>query len=217
MGGRVLGQGSLVSEGAMHLHGSTDLASTERIAVVSVGDLTLDGVGAGQSYFRGILYTRGKLTAHGLMVLGCLLGAAPGPPAGAQIDLQDCAILQDTQATGFSPQPPIPATGRLSRQEEDSLLFQERVQLVAPGRIRLSLSIGSLAFNPTTAQVFEIDVENAASRARLITGLRNHLDGATTLSIGHDRVGATATVAAPPARLTCWASVGVAGCSSCWG
>jgi len=182
VGGTVMGSGSLVCEGSMHLHGSADLSSTERIAVVSKGDLTLDGNGPTQSYFRGILYTRGKLTAHGIMVFGCLLGAAPGPPSGPQIDLQDCVLLQDTQPQGIGASSVVNTRGEVTDSGmSSSYPLRESVQVVGPGRLRL---VANLELSMQPGIDVTVDIYDPNSRAQFVAKVLQRFPQAARISIG---------------------------------
>ena len=99
--GKLMGQGALIVEGKTHLHGSADMDASGRVALISQGDIILEGAGPASSCFQGLVYTRGKLTARGLTIMGCLIAAPPPAPlSGPQIYLQNCVVIQDS--TGVS-------------------------------------------------------------------------------------------------------------------
>lgn len=188
VGGELRGTGCLVVEGTTSVHGVTNLSSQGRLALVSMGDITLSGSGSGSSFFKGILYTKGRLTAHGLMVYGCLLGAPPGP-SGPQLDLQDCVVVQDAgPIPGSSSQPIVSSADirRIQATNVSSFRCSAQVQVVSPGRIRLRFTD---AFNGSVIADETIIVNSPGSRNAFRLAMHN----ATELAIGSPNAGPAIT------------------------
>ena len=184
VGGELRGNGTLVVEGSTNVHGTTDLTSQGRLALVSMGDITLSGSGPSSSYFKGIVYTKGRLTAHGLMVYGCLLGAPPGP-SGPQLDLQDCVVVQDASPIPGNSSDPVQTRADIRRVEAtsaSSILTNLKVQVLSPGHLKVRFT-DPLSSSLVTEQVVQINV--ASSRNVIRTALQAAHSGANTLSIGN--------------------------------
>lgn len=168
VGGELQGYGTLTVEGTTHLHGSANLSSLGRVALVSRGDVNLEGNGPQQSYFKGVVYTRGKLTAHGLMVYGCLLGAAPGPASGAQLDLQECVLVQDTGPLVETGSAPAMAQGEIyvydpNHQGENHLNYDVSAQMLTADKLRLTLS-HPMHLEPTrTFEILTNDLDDVST------------------------------------------------------
>ena len=174
VGGQLQGNGTLTVEGTTHLRGSTNLSTLGRVALVSQGDVTLDGTGPQQSYFKGLVYTKGKLTAHGLLVYGCLLGAGPGPAAGPQLDLQDCVVVQDNGPLVEAGSAPASGQGDLYMYDpvttsEANQLFRTTAQMMTPQRLRLTLTPPLQSPGPTLE--FEFNPDDAAEREAFRTNV----------------------------------------------
>lgn len=172
VGGQLQGYGTLTVEGTTHLRGSANLNTLGRVALVSQGDVTLEGTGPQQSYFKGIVYTKGKLTAHGLLVYGCLLGAAPGPAAGPQLDLQDCVVVQDNGPLMEAGSAPASGSGDLYIYDpvttsEGNNLFSIHAQMVTPQRLHLTLDPPIQSPDPTLE--FDFNPDDPAERAAFLS------------------------------------------------
>jgi len=72
--GGIQGKGCLVVEGRTTLGGGSALASDNVAALISRGDVTLEG---GGSFFQGLVYTEGNLTARDVTLLGTLIANSP--------------------------------------------------------------------------------------------------------------------------------------------
>ncbi len=78
--GGIQGKGCLVVEGSTTLGGGSQLASDNVAALLSRGDVTLKG---GGSFFQGLVYTEGNLTAQDVTLLGTLIANSP---EGSQVE-----------------------------------------------------------------------------------------------------------------------------------
>lgn len=192
VGGELKGSGSLTVEGTTHLRGSANLAALGRVAIVSQGDVNLDGTGSRQSYFKGIVYTKGKLTAHGLLVYGCLLGAAPGPPSGPQLDLQDCVVLHDSSALRDGASPAVVGTGNMvlehgygTEVSAFSPSITTTTQLFPPNRIKFQISLDEIGTGggslPT--ETLEVNAGEPADVSRFRQEFQQKFPGAGYMSI----------------------------------
>lgn len=72
--GGIQGKGCLVVQGKTRLGGGSQLASDNVAALLSRGDVTLEG---GGSFFQGLVYTEGNVTARDVTLLGTLIANAP--------------------------------------------------------------------------------------------------------------------------------------------
>jgi len=77
--GGVKGKGALVVLGATTIENGCALDAGHRLALLSRGDVTLTGGGAQGSFFQGLVYTEGRLTANQLTVVGSVLAQGNGP------------------------------------------------------------------------------------------------------------------------------------------
>lgn len=171
VGGELRGSGTLTVEGSTHLRGSANLNSLGRVALVSRGDVSLEGSGPQRSYFKGVVYTQGRLTAHGLMVYGCLLGATPGPSTGPQLDLQDCVVVQDTSPLTNVSSAPRDATVLLLLGNDSSgqIGLTATVQLLTPQKIRMRLvRSGTTLSSSEEVTVLEVNPESTSEVNRFI-------------------------------------------------
>lgn len=193
VGGKLKGSGTLTVEGTTRLHGSADLASIGRVAVVSQGDVILEGAGSRQSYFKGIVYTKGKLTAHGLLVYGCLLGAAPGPTSGPQLDLQDCVVIHDTGPITDGASPVGKGTGNIVQEvlingqtSASSISVNIATQLFPPDRIRFQIRMDTMATGGGASippLTLEVAAGDTADVARFQQEFRQKFPGAGSMEI----------------------------------
>jgi len=169
VGGQLQGNGTLTVEGTTHLRGSSNLTTLGRVALVSQGDVTLDGTGPQQSYFKGLVYTKGKLTAHGLLVYGCLLGAQPGPASGPQLDLQNCVVVQDTSPLVVAGSAPASGSGDVylydeAQQSEGTNYVTVSSRLV--NSVKLKLTLGPAVPTVTEPPVtYELNPDDPAELA----------------------------------------------------
>jgi hypothetical protein len=173
VGGELRGSGTLTVEGSTHLRGSANLNSLGRVALVSRGDVSLEGSGPQRSYFKGLVYTQGKLTAHGLMVYGCLLGAAPGPSAGPQLDLRDCVVIHDSSPMRDSTFQPLRASALLFTGPDSSAQtgLQATVRLSSSQRIGLRISQGQAGGDAALLDL-EVNPDDPGDVQRFVERLR---------------------------------------------
>ncbi|MEW6283528.1 MAG: hypothetical protein AB1758_33265, partial [Candidatus Eremiobacterota bacterium] len=85
--GTITGKGVVVVLGQTRLEGGAFLSGSNLCAVLSRGNLTVSGNGQGRdrSFFRGLIYTEGDLTARDVTLVGALVGHG-GPGSGMQLD-----------------------------------------------------------------------------------------------------------------------------------
>lgn len=80
--GPVKGTGAIVVNGNVRVTGDTDLAGTNKVALVASKDIRLDGAG---NYFQGILYARGNVQAKNITVVGNMVINSPDPAGGRAV------------------------------------------------------------------------------------------------------------------------------------
>jgi hypothetical protein len=91
--GALHGTGAIFATGAMTIGGAdgpSDLQTDNHVALAAGGAVTVNGQGQQNSFFRGLIYTQGSLTANHLTLLGTFVGNG-GPGAG--VTLNDASAL----------------------------------------------------------------------------------------------------------------------------
>ncbi|MHB2016198.1 MAG: hypothetical protein ACYCW6_04550, partial [Candidatus Xenobia bacterium] len=76
--GSVTGTGALIVDGTTTVEGPVDLATDSQIALLSTGDVNLNGQGTASSFFSGLVYTEGNFNASNVTVQGSFV---TNPPA----------------------------------------------------------------------------------------------------------------------------------------
>lgn len=71
--GGLTGSGAVIVTGTTTINKGADLAATNLVALVSVGDITINGDTATKKYLQGLVYTQGKLTASNITVAGTMI------------------------------------------------------------------------------------------------------------------------------------------------
>lgn len=73
--GGLRGSGLVVTTGTLTVTGGAQLASDSKLALLSEGDVVLNGSGTEGSYFQGTVYTKSGVQAEDLTVVGTLIAA----------------------------------------------------------------------------------------------------------------------------------------------
>jgi hypothetical protein len=92
--GGVKGKGAIVVLGTTTIENGCSLDAGHRLALLSRGDVTLTGGGAQGSFFQGLVYTEGRLTANQLTLVGSVLAQGNGPVGLTESNV---VTLGDTQ------------------------------------------------------------------------------------------------------------------------
>ena len=92
--GGVKGKGALITTGSLTIDGVTSLESDQQIALLSQGDVTLNGQGA----FRGVVYTEGDLRSTGVELFGALIANSA---SGGSIELTDARAVVGEPSMNF--------------------------------------------------------------------------------------------------------------------
>ncbi|MGE0492014.1 MAG: hypothetical protein AB7S38_22565 [Vulcanimicrobiota bacterium] len=90
--GGIDGRGAIFVTGTTRIVGSANLRTDNAAALVSAGDVTLVGEGEGQSFFQGLIYTEGSLTASNIRLVGVFLAA--GEETQATIGVENVGLLE---------------------------------------------------------------------------------------------------------------------------
>lgn len=110
--GALRGSGIIVTTGKLTIVGQADMDGADKVAVVSKGDVRIEGRGQSTSKLRGVVYTEGSLVASRLRLEGTLLSRTD---ASSQVRLDQVSLIRDltasrvevTASSGSAPPPPI--------------------------------------------------------------------------------------------------------------
>ena len=149
--GELKGTGTLAVEQNATLRGAY-LKTSGRMAVLCGGDVTLQGDGAQETVFDGIIYALGRVRATRLTVTGALIAAGPAPAGQPQILLEDAAVLLDSN-------PVILATGATTNLQV-SVAGGAALQVEC-----VSHSAKAFTVHRTRFSEFQVDLENSVSVA----------------------------------------------------
>ncbi|MCA9795768.1 MAG: hypothetical protein KC910_28365 [Candidatus Eremiobacteraeota bacterium] len=90
--GGLEGRGAIFVTGSTRIVGSANLRTDNAAALVSAGDVTLIGEGQDQSFFQGLIYTEGSLTASNIRLVGVFLAA--GEQTQATIGVENVGLIE---------------------------------------------------------------------------------------------------------------------------
>ena len=93
--GGVSGKGAVICTGTITIDGTTALVSDQKIALLSQGDVTLNGHGA----FHGVVYTEGNLNSSGVKLIGALIANSTSNQGA--INLQDTGAVVGVPTMSF--------------------------------------------------------------------------------------------------------------------
>lgn len=93
-GGGIKGKGAVICTGPITVEGTSVLTSDQQVALLSQGDVTLNGGGA----FRGLVYTEGNLHSRGVRLIGALIANSSSEGA---IELQDTGAVMGEPDLNF--------------------------------------------------------------------------------------------------------------------
>lgn len=96
--GAIRGQGAVIVKGNTRVEGGATVASNDNIALLSRGDVTLDGSASVAYTFQGMIYTQGNFTARHFTVVGAFI-AASDTPGNGNVDLHGTRIFHTPVAT----------------------------------------------------------------------------------------------------------------------
>jgi hypothetical protein len=90
--GSLSGTGAVIVKGNTRIQRGSSLTSEDQVALLSRGDIFLDGVVGADYTFKGLVYTRGNFTARNFTVVGGFI--ADGDSAGnGNVDLHGCRAI----------------------------------------------------------------------------------------------------------------------------
>ncbi|MEW6277065.1 MAG: hypothetical protein AB1758_00480 [Candidatus Eremiobacterota bacterium] len=98
--GGILGTGAVLVKQDTIVRGGVDLTSDDAIALITEGDVTLDGDQPDRYEFHGLIYTRGNFTARNFTVLGAFIANGSGPGQG-NITMRDSKVYFTNAGTSI--------------------------------------------------------------------------------------------------------------------
>ncbi|MHB2017359.1 MAG: hypothetical protein ACYCW6_10475, partial [Candidatus Xenobia bacterium] len=87
--GGLKGNGAVVVTGTTTINGGTNLTSNDTVALLSVGDVQLNGTSRQQNQFNGMVYTQGNFTATNVTIVGSFIADGAGSGTG-NVTLTGC-------------------------------------------------------------------------------------------------------------------------------
>jgi len=111
--GGIEGSGALFVTGNTHISGASDLTSDNNVAILTAGNVIIEGSDKEQSHFQGMVYTEGDFLANHIDLLGVFIQNNPTH----KVEIKDSRMistpeLSDMQVTVL-PAPPSLASGNL--------------------------------------------------------------------------------------------------------
>ncbi|MFN8607050.1 MAG: hypothetical protein U0931_05940 [Vulcanimicrobiota bacterium] len=106
--GGVQGSGALFVTGNTHISGASDLSTDNSVALMTQGNVTLDGSDADSSHLQGMIYSEGSFKASRIDLLGVFI--QNNPEGKVEIDdsrLVSMPELSQMQLQINSPSPPL--------------------------------------------------------------------------------------------------------------
>lgn len=88
--GGLRGYGALIVNGETRIEGASDFAHANGLALLSEGDLVIQGDGLDDSYFQGMLYSNGSVATKNVTILGGIISNSEGDSDGV--------LLEDSKA-----------------------------------------------------------------------------------------------------------------------
>lgn len=95
--GGIRGRGAVVVTGQTRVRGGATLASDDNVALLSRGDILLEGNAGNDYLFQGLVYTQGNFTARFFTVVGSFIAASTVPGNG-NVDLHGSRIFHSPVA-----------------------------------------------------------------------------------------------------------------------
>ncbi|MHC9541186.1 MAG: hypothetical protein AB9903_16915 [Vulcanimicrobiota bacterium] len=93
--GKVTGHGALITKGCITVLKSSNFSSTNKLAIVADGDVTVKGEKREESYFQGLIYTHGNFTGEKFTVLGNVIAQSANTFKGKIILRDVCAVYNE--------------------------------------------------------------------------------------------------------------------------
>ena len=95
--GGITGRGALIVDGNVTIVGASNLSTDNQVAVLAGGGINVTGTGSSNSYFQGLLYSKGE---QGVSVVNStLLGTLVSTSATAPVQVERAVIAYDAKAT----------------------------------------------------------------------------------------------------------------------
>ncbi len=86
--GGVTGKGALIASGNININGGGEAATDNQAALISGGDIQLDGITAEKAKFAGLVYTEGNLNARNFRLAGVFVAAGNN----SEVTLEDTEL-----------------------------------------------------------------------------------------------------------------------------
>ena len=103
--GPLVGSGLLVATGSITLRGGADLKADALAAVISGGDLTINGQTqngqARPSAFQGLMYSQGDLTLSNTRTVGTVVSASDATGAPGSLTIRDSQVISTPDTSSF--------------------------------------------------------------------------------------------------------------------
>jgi hypothetical protein len=106
--GGIQGSGALFVTGQTHISGASQLSTDNSVAVMTQGNVTMDGDSAATSHFQGMVYSEGDFKASHIDLLGVFIQNNPD----RKVEIDDSRMismpeLSQMQVRVNSPSPPL--------------------------------------------------------------------------------------------------------------
>lgn len=103
IGGHLSGKGILCAQGDIQVGAGADFQSGQRMALVSGGQVRLQGTGAASNFLQGVVYSRRGVLANQITVIGALVN--DGGPSDS-VSLDQARVFYDPTFDGIDITPP---------------------------------------------------------------------------------------------------------------
>lgn len=99
--GQIKGEGAIISTGRVNINANGALASSNKVALLSKGDLDLRGTSIDHLLVRGQIYTEGQLTTNNVDIIGNTV-SAQGPSGTPGMTLENTNVYSSEQFSSLS-------------------------------------------------------------------------------------------------------------------
>ncbi|MBT9588365.1 polymer-forming cytoskeletal protein [bacterium] len=96
--GQISGEGAIISKGKITIQGGGQVASNNKVAILSAGDLSLNGTSGDRLKISGVVYSEGKLSTDFTSILGNTVS-----PSTSGMDLKDTTLVAVDSALQITP------------------------------------------------------------------------------------------------------------------
>lgn len=103
IGGHLRGKGILCAQGDIQVGAGADFQAGQRMALISGGQVRLQGTGSASNFLQGVVYSRRGVVANQITVIGALVNDG-GP--GDSVNLDQARVFYDPTFDGVEITPP---------------------------------------------------------------------------------------------------------------